>query len=65
MNTYGTLDSSNCHHDTSNTLRGAKCYATRNGYDQVSIRYSCSMTVAVIAKKMGGKWHKVTGGAIA
>lgn len=44
------------HTDTSDTLLGAKQYATRNGYSIVSIRYNCGYNVEVIAIKEGGRW---------
>ena len=51
---YGTTDSEGIHTDTSNTLRGAKCYATRNNYTNVSKRVGYS--VFVVAKKINNKW---------
>lgn len=56
MNIYGVLDSNNCHIDTSKTLQGAKNYATRNGYDKVSIRYNSGYNVQVVAEKINNKW---------
>ena len=59
MNTYGILDSQNCHIDVSRTEKGAKNYATRNGYKTVSIRYSCGYDVDIVAtKRPSGKWAK-------
>ena len=52
---YGTVING-IHSDTSNSLHGAKCYATRNNLDNVSIRYNCGYTVKVIYKKVGKKW---------
>lgn len=54
---YGVLDSNNCHIDVSLSLLGAKQYATRHGYKQVSIRYNCGYNVDVVAtKQANGKW---------
>jgi hypothetical protein len=53
---YGVVCSNGIHTDTSKSLQGAKNYATRHGYDKVSIRYNCGYTVAVIAEKLNGKW---------
>ena len=51
---YGVLDRNNCHIDVSETLLGAKQYATRNGYEVVSKRVEYNVIVA--AKKVGNKW---------
>lgn len=56
---YGVIDSNGVHHDVSKTEKGAKQYATRNGYKQVSIRFNCGYVVAVVAEKINGKWVKV------
>lgn len=53
---YGVLDSQDCHVDVSLSERGAKCYATRNGYKSVSIRYNSGYNVQVVAEKKNGKW---------
>ena len=58
MNTYGVLDSNNCHIDVSKTERGAKNYATRHGYKTVSIRYNSGYNVVVVAEKIYNKWVK-------
>lgn len=57
MNTYGVLDRNDCHTDVSNTLRGAKCYATRHGYSTVSVRYGCGYDVSPLAFRANGRWH--------
>ena len=59
MNTYGILDSNNCHIDVSKTEKGAKNYATRNGYNKVSIRFNCGYNVQVVAEKVGNKWVNI------
>lgn len=56
MNTYGILNKDDCHIDVSKTERGAKNYATRHGYNTVTIRYNCSYHVNIISKKINGKW---------
>ena len=59
MNIYGVVNSEGVHIDTSNTERGAKIYATRNGYSKVSIRYNMGYVVRVLAEKVNGVWQKV------
>ena len=56
---YGILDSNGCHVDVSSSERGAKNYATRNGYNAVTIRYGCGYNAAIIARKVGDKWEAV------
>lgn len=56
QNIYGVLGSDNVVIDVSNTERGAKVYATKNGYDRVYVRYSCGYNVALVAIKYKGKW---------
>ena len=57
-NTFG-ITINGTHTDTSKTLKGAKHYATRNGYKDVSIRYNCGYIAAIIATKVKGKWEVV------
>lgn len=57
MNIYGVV-LGGIHTDVSRSEKGAKCYATRNGYDTVSIRYNCGYAVEIVAKRVGGKWVK-------
>lgn len=52
---YGVV-SGGIHTDTSKTERGAKIYATKNGFDAISVRYDCGYNVAIVAKKEGKKW---------
>lgn len=56
QNTYGVLNSDNVHVDVSKTERGAKNYATRNGFDIVSIRFGCGYNAIQTAQKINGKW---------
>ena len=51
---YGKDD---IHCDVSNTERGAKIYATRNGYTKVTIRVGYH--AEIIAEKVDGKWRGV------
>jgi plastocyanin domain-containing protein len=57
-NTYGII-SNGAHIDVSNTEKGAKQYATKNGYTQVSIRYNGGYIAQVIAERKGAKWVKL------
>lgn len=54
--TYGVCDADETHTDVSKTLRGAKCYATRNGYSLVSVRFGCSFNAQILEEKINGKW---------
>ena len=60
---FGVI-SNGVHIDASNTLRGAKCFATRNGYSTVSIRYNGGYIAKEVATKRGGKWVNLTEGQI-
>lgn len=57
-NIYGVTDSQGIHTDVSKSEKGAKQYATRHGYNQVSIRYNSGYHVDIIAVKNGRKWIK-------
>lgn len=61
MNVYGVL-LNGCHIDVSSSERGAKQFATRNGYDVVTCRYDCGYIAAEIAQKKGGKWIRISEG---
>ena len=52
---YGSTDNKNIHNDTSNTLLGAKQYATRNGYRNVSVRIGYNVTL--LEYKQDGNWY--------
>lgn len=52
---YGVLIN-DAHIDVSKSLKGAKQYATRNGYNIVTVRYNCGYTATVVAKRLNGKW---------
>ena len=57
-NIYGVLIDG-VHVDVSKTEKGAKQYATRNGYLTVTVRYNCGYIAAQIAHKYTGKWQAV------
>jgi len=59
-NTYGVVNSNGIHTDVSKTEKGAKNYATRHGYNKVSIRYNSGYNVNIIAIKKGTRWTKPT-----
>lgn len=58
MNTYGIVNSDGAHIDVSKSEKGAKQYATKHGYDKVSIRYNSGYVAEVISIKSKGKWIK-------
>jgi len=55
---YGVNSPRSGHIDVSNTERGAKNYATRNGYTEVTERNTNHMTAIIIAEKHDGMWCK-------
>ncbi len=55
MNIYGII-SDGAHIDVSKTERGAKLYATKHGYNQISIRYNLGYNAERIAQKINGRW---------
>lgn len=57
-NIYGVLENGT-HIDISKTERGAKQYATKHGYNEVSIRYSGGYMVRIIAEKINNKWVSI------
>lgn len=59
-NIYGVVNAQGIHTDVSKTEKGAKNYATRHGYNKVSIRYNCGYNVDVISIKHGNRWKKPT-----
>lgn len=58
QNTYG-VSINGTHYDTSKTERGAKVYATKNGYSIITIRYNCGYIAEEIACKVNGKWQSI------
>ena len=60
MNIYGIVTSRGEHIDVSKSERGAKQYATRNGYNKISVRFNCGYDVQIIAERgANGKWKGV------
>lgn len=53
---YGVLNTNNEHIDISNTLLGAKQYATRHGIDRISKRNLVSWAVIPVARKILNNW---------
>ena len=53
---YGSTDNKNIHIDTSSTLLGAKQYATRNNYKNVSVRIGYNVTL--LEYKLLNKWYR-------
>lgn len=60
---FGITDNDRCHHDTSNSFLGAKQYATRNNYFEVSCRFNGGYNVVTLATKKAGKWQLTSYGA--
>ena len=56
---YGSTDNKNIHTDTSNTLLGAKQYATRHGLNNVSVRIGYNVTL--LEYKQDNKWYTYKG----
>lgn len=56
ITTFGTIGKESTHIDTSKTLRGAKIYATKNGYKTVSKRTGYYAEIVEI--KINEKWEK-------
>ncbi len=54
---YGVINSEGTHTDVSNTLLGAKQYATRNDYKAVSKRVGYN--AMIVAEKINGKWENL------
>ena len=58
QNVYGVI-SNGSHVDISRTERGAKNYATRNGFTEVTIRYNGGYVAQITASKKNNKWTPV------
>lgn len=54
--TYGIETLSFGYIDISNSLRGAKNFATRHGYTSVFIRYNNGYVINKVAEKVNNKW---------
>jgi len=57
---YGVVNREGVHIDISKTERGAKMYATQNGYTQISVRLNAGYNAPIIAEKVGNKWKPIT-----
>lgn len=57
MNTYGVINRNEVHIDVSKSQKGAKQYATRHGYNKVSLRVGYSVVI-LAEKNKSGKWIK-------
>jgi len=53
---FGSVNNQNIHSDTSNTLLGAKQFATRNGLKNVSVRVGYNVTI--LECKVFNRWFK-------
>lgn len=60
---YGVIVNG-AHIDTSKTERGAKQFATRNGYDTVSVRFNCGYIAREISYRKNNKWVNLEKGQI-
>jgi len=56
INTYGIHSTTSGYIDTSNTERGAKNHATRNGYNEVYIRFNNGYHIELVSTKVNNKW---------
>ena len=57
-NIYGVL-LNDVHVDVSKTLRGAKMFATRNGFSTVTVRYNGGHIAREVAYRVDGKWREI------
>ena len=55
---YGVL-LNGVHIDVSKSEKGAKQFATKNGYLTVTVRYNCGYIARQIAHKYNGKWKRI------
>ena len=55
-NIYGVL-SKGTHIDVSKSIKGAKRYATLNGFNIVTIRYNCGYIAEQVYERINGKWE--------
>lgn len=54
---YGVVQSDGSHCDVSTSEKGAKQYATRNGYTQVTRRANGGYEAQIIATRTGKRWR--------
>ena len=45
--------------DVSKSIKGAKRYATLNGFSEVYARYNCGYNVTLVSEKLNNKWNDV------
>lgn len=57
-NTYGVL-CNGVHVDVSNTLHGAKCYATKHVFLTVTVRFNGGYIAREVAHKYKGYWQEI------
>jgi len=60
-NTYGVL-LNGVHVDVSKTLHGAKCYATKNGFLTITVRFKGGYIAKEVAYKYKGYWIEIKPG---
>jgi len=56
---YGVINSDGCHIDVSRTLRVARAWAAKNGYDKVSVRFNCGYHVSIHSERTNGVWARL------
>lgn len=57
MDVYGVI-CNGVHTDVSKSALGAKQYATRNGFNQVSVRYNGGYNAEILFEKINGVWQE-------
>jgi hypothetical protein len=55
-NTFGICNNNGEYFEISKTEKGAKNYATRNGYKIIYMRFNLSLNIAPFAYKKNNKW---------
>ncbi len=55
---YGVIDLDGSHLDVGLSLRGAKLYATKNGFNKVSMRVGSFSSIVSVRGDLGG-WNRV------
>lgn len=63
QNIYGVL-MNGVHIDVSTSEKGAKQFATRNGFLTVTVRYNCGYIAREVAHRYAGKWKAIKDGQI-
>ena len=57
MSTYGIINNEGIYFDTSRTIKGAKRYATINGYTRVGKRFNYGYHITELSIKINNKWE--------